>query len=111
MNYRIDDTLLEQGTLVALTSFSEGKQVDKVKSAALLSPIAYLNHMTTALGVLAARAFVGEVHTYALPAYFFHYLTLIYIEIKRLVNYSRQYIIFGVIKVAMDALLETQINL
>ncbi|XP_074376438.1 triacylglycerol lipase 2-like isoform X2 [Apium graveolens] len=53
------------GTLVALTSFSEGKHVDKVKSAALLSPIAYLNHMTTALGVLAARAFVGEITTIA----------------------------------------------
>ncbi|KAK1404374.1 Lipase [Heracleum sosnowskyi] len=51
------------GTLVALTSFSEGKQVDKVKSAALLSPIAYLSHMTTALGVLAARAFVGDITT------------------------------------------------
>ncbi|KAL8132524.1 hypothetical protein AgCh_008132 [Apium graveolens] len=50
------------GTLVALTSFSKGKQVDKVKSAALLSPIAYLSHMTTALGVLAARSFVGEMN-------------------------------------------------
>ncbi|KAI8541333.1 hypothetical protein RHMOL_Rhmol08G0052900 [Rhododendron molle] len=49
------------GTLIALASFSEGKQVDKVKSAALLSPIAYLSHMTTALGVVAARAFVGEI--------------------------------------------------
>ncbi|KAK1388236.1 hypothetical protein POM88_016414 [Heracleum sosnowskyi] len=53
------------GTLIALTSFSEGKQVDKVKSAALLSPIAYLNHMTTAFGVLATRAFVGEITTIA----------------------------------------------
>jgi len=49
------------GTLIALASFSEGRQVDKVKSAALLSPIAYLSHMTTALGVVAARAFVGEI--------------------------------------------------
>ncbi|XP_058227765.1 triacylglycerol lipase 2 isoform X2 [Rhododendron vialii] len=49
------------GTLIALASFSEGKQVDKVKSAALLSPIAYLSHMTTALGVVAARTFVGEI--------------------------------------------------
>lgn len=47
--------------MIALASFSEGKQVDKVKSAALLSPIAYLSHMTTALGVVAARTFVGEV--------------------------------------------------
>lgn len=49
------------GTLMALASFSEGREVDKVKSAALLSPIAYLSHMTTALGDVAARAFVGEI--------------------------------------------------
>lgn len=49
---------------MALAAFSEGKQTDKVKSAALLSPIAYLSHMTTALGVVAAKAFVGEVTTF-----------------------------------------------
>lgn len=49
---------------MALASFSEGREVDKVKSAALLSPIAYLSHMTTALGDVAARAFVGEVSIY-----------------------------------------------
>ncbi|XP_050231371.1 triacylglycerol lipase 2-like [Mercurialis annua] len=49
------------GTLIALASFSEGLLVDKVKSAALLSPIAYLSHMNTALGVLAAQSFVGEI--------------------------------------------------
>ncbi|XP_059643171.1 triacylglycerol lipase 2 [Cornus florida] len=49
------------GTLIALAAFSEGKQIDKVKAAALLSPIAYLSHMTTALGVVAAKAFVGEI--------------------------------------------------
>lgn len=48
------------GTLVALAAFSDGKLSDRIKSAALLCPIAYLSHMTTALGVLAARAFVGE---------------------------------------------------
>ncbi|KAK2992875.1 hypothetical protein RJ640_028117 [Escallonia rubra] len=51
------------GTLIALASFSEGKQIDKVRSAALLSPIAYLSHMTTALGDVAARAFAGEITT------------------------------------------------
>jgi lysosomal acid lipase/cholesteryl ester hydrolase len=56
-----------QGTLVALASFSEGKLMDKLKSAALLSPVAYLTHMQTALGILCAKAFVGEV-TY--PAFF-----------------------------------------
>ncbi|KAF3337165.1 triacylglycerol lipase 2-like protein [Carex littledalei] len=54
------------GTLVALASLSEGKLVDKLKSAVLLSPVAYLTHMTTPLGILCARAFVGEVC--------FHYL-------------------------------------
>ncbi|KAL3526171.1 hypothetical protein ACH5RR_014543 [Cinchona calisaya] len=51
------------GTLMALAAFSERKQLDKVKSAALLSPIAYLSHMTTALGVVAAKAFIGEITT------------------------------------------------
>ncbi|OVA09501.1 AB-hydrolase lipase domain [Macleaya cordata] len=51
------------GTLVALASFSQGKLVDKLRSAALLSPVAYLSHMTTALGVLAAKSFVGEITT------------------------------------------------
>ncbi|KAF8390620.1 hypothetical protein HHK36_025147 [Tetracentron sinense] len=51
------------GTLIALASFSEGKLMDQLRSAALLSPIAYLNHMTTALGTVAAKAFVGEITT------------------------------------------------
>ncbi|KAL4332998.1 hypothetical protein GQ457_07G000580 [Hibiscus cannabinus] len=51
------------GTLIGLASFSEGHQADKLKSAAFLSPVAYLSHMKTALGVLAARAFVGEITT------------------------------------------------
>ncbi|KAF5739566.1 triacylglycerol lipase 2-like [Tripterygium wilfordii] len=49
------------GTLIALASFSEGLQVDKLRSAAFLSPIAYLSHMTTALGVVIAKSFVGEI--------------------------------------------------
>ncbi|XVE67712.1 hypothetical protein DITRI_Ditri09bG0010400 [Diplodiscus trichospermus] len=51
------------GTLIGLASFSEGHQADTLKSAAFLSPIAYLSHMKTALGVVAARAFVGEITT------------------------------------------------
>ncbi|KAJ4831120.1 Lipoyl ligase [Turnera subulata] len=51
------------GTLIAVASFSEGLLVDKLKSAVLLSPIAYLSHMNTALGVLAAKSFVGEITT------------------------------------------------
>ncbi|KAG6512253.1 hypothetical protein ZIOFF_030351 [Zingiber officinale] len=48
------------GTLMALSSLSQGKLVDKMKSAALLSPIAYLSHITTRLGKLAARVFVAD---------------------------------------------------
>lgn len=44
-----------------MASLSEGRLLDKLQSAALLSPVAYLSHMTTALGVAAAKAFVGEV--------------------------------------------------
>ncbi|KAI4350526.1 hypothetical protein L6164_004975 [Bauhinia variegata] len=51
------------GTLTALASFSEGRLVNQLKSAALLSPIAYLSHMNTALGVIAARSFLGEATT------------------------------------------------
>ncbi|TKY46396.1 Triacylglycerol lipase 2 [Spatholobus suberectus] len=51
------------GTLVALASFSEGKLVNQLKSAALLSPVAYLSHMKTAVGVVAANSFVGEIIT------------------------------------------------
>ncbi|XP_022154145.1 triacylglycerol lipase 2 [Momordica charantia] len=51
------------GTLIILASLSEGRLVDKLRSVALLSPIAYLSHMTTAIGALAARSFVGELTT------------------------------------------------
>ncbi|CAH9089575.1 unnamed protein product [Cuscuta epithymum] len=49
------------GTLIALASFSEGKMVDMVKSATLLSPIAYLSHMATAIAFFAANSFIGEI--------------------------------------------------
>ncbi|KMZ58830.1 Triacylglycerol lipase [Zostera marina] len=48
------------GTLVALASLSEGKMVEKLRCATLLSPIAYLNHMTGLIGVLSAFSFMGE---------------------------------------------------
>ncbi|KAL1314659.1 triacylglycerol lipase 2-like [Arachis hypogaea] len=50
-----------QGTLIALTAFSEGKLVNKLKSAALLSPVAYLSHMTTELLNVAARLFLDQL--------------------------------------------------
>ncbi|MED6131805.1 hypothetical protein PIB30_013287 [Stylosanthes scabra] len=49
------------GTLMALASFSEGKLVNQVKSAALLSPIAYLSHMNSKLIDLAARFHMDEL--------------------------------------------------
>ncbi|GMI93971.1 Myzus persicae-induced lipase 1 [Hibiscus trionum] len=52
------------GTLIGLASFSEGHQADTLKSAAFLSPIAYLSHMNTALGTVAAKAFVGKITTW-----------------------------------------------
>ncbi|KAF5479801.1 hypothetical protein F2P56_000592 [Juglans regia] len=58
---KIDYVGHSQGTLVALASFSEGNLVKQLKSAALLSPIAYLSHMDTKLGVVAAKFFVGEI--------------------------------------------------
>ncbi|KAL8167141.1 hypothetical protein V2J09_008640 [Rumex salicifolius] len=50
-----------QGTLMMLGGLSEGRLVKRVRSVALLSPVAYLSHMTTALGILAAHVFVGEM--------------------------------------------------
>ncbi|CAJ1947624.1 unnamed protein product [Sphenostylis stenocarpa] len=51
------------GTLIVLASFSEGKLVNQLKSAALLSPVAYLNHMKTEIGIIAANSFIGEIIT------------------------------------------------
>ncbi|KAL6011318.1 hypothetical protein ACLOJK_001764 [Asimina triloba] len=48
------------GTLIALASFSQGKLVDKIRSAALLCPIAYLHSITTMIGRLAAISFLTE---------------------------------------------------
>ncbi|KFK25650.1 hypothetical protein AALP_AA8G142000 [Arabis alpina] len=50
----------QPGTLIGFTSFSEKGLVDKLKSAAMLSPIAYLSHMTTVLVDIAARSFLAE---------------------------------------------------
>ncbi|KAL9323676.1 hypothetical protein ACSQ67_008533 [Phaseolus vulgaris] len=49
------------GTLIALASFTEGKLVNQLKSAALLCPVAYLSHMKTVLGVVVANSFIGEI--------------------------------------------------
>ncbi|KAG7017819.1 Triacylglycerol lipase 2, partial [Cucurbita argyrosperma subsp. argyrosperma] len=49
------------GTLIMLASLSEGRLVNQVQSVGLLSPIAYLSHMTTAVGALAAQSLLGEI--------------------------------------------------
>ncbi|CAA2954024.1 triacylglycerol lipase 2-like [Olea europaea subsp. europaea] len=41
-------------------AFAEGKETDKIRSTVLLSPIAYLSHITTPLGIIGAKAFPGE---------------------------------------------------
>ncbi|XP_058751491.1 triacylglycerol lipase 2-like [Vicia villosa] len=51
------------GTLVALVSLSEGKWINQVKSVALLSPIAYLRNMKTAVGVMSANYVIGKKFT------------------------------------------------
>ncbi|KAL3653814.1 hypothetical protein CASFOL_003495 [Castilleja foliolosa] len=48
------------GTLIALVALSEGK-LENVKSAALLSPIAYLSHVKSEIVLAAADFFIGEV--------------------------------------------------
>ncbi|KAK8687157.1 hypothetical protein V6N13_085989 [Hibiscus sabdariffa] len=48
------------GTLIGLTSFSEGHQAEQLKSATFLCPIAYVSHLKTKLVRLAAKAFVGD---------------------------------------------------
>ncbi|KAJ1397039.1 Alpha/Beta hydrolase fold [Sesbania bispinosa] len=48
------------GTLIALVSFSEGKLVNQLKSAVLLSPIAYLNNLNARLLDIAARRYVDK---------------------------------------------------
>ncbi|CAK8533110.1 unnamed protein product [Lathyrus sativus] len=48
------------GTLTALVSLAEGKWKNQIKSVALLSPVAYLKRMTTAIGAIAARSLLAE---------------------------------------------------
>ncbi|XP_057437495.1 triacylglycerol lipase 2-like isoform X2 [Lotus japonicus] len=49
------------GTLTALASFSEGNLVNQLKSAALLSPVAYLSHMSSEFLVVAANTFIDQI--------------------------------------------------
>ncbi|CAA7404713.1 unnamed protein product [Spirodela intermedia] len=58
---KVDYVGHSMGALMALASLSEGKLVDKLRSAALLSPIAYLSQMKAPLWIVGARAFLGEM--------------------------------------------------
>ncbi|KAL3509958.1 hypothetical protein ACH5RR_029359 [Cinchona calisaya] len=49
-----------QGTLIALASFSKGQLVDKLRSAALLSPIAYVGEMTSPLARSASESLISQ---------------------------------------------------
>ncbi|KHN48891.1 Proteasome subunit alpha type-2-A [Glycine soja] len=55
----IDDYLAE-GTLMALVAFYQGQVLNKFRSAALLSPIAHMNQMTSILTKIAAVAFLAN---------------------------------------------------
>ncbi|RVX08632.1 Triacylglycerol lipase 2 [Vitis vinifera] len=48
------------GTLIALAAFSQEKLVNMLRSAALLSPIAYLNQMSSLLARTAVDIFLAE---------------------------------------------------
>ncbi|XP_022928314.1 triacylglycerol lipase 2-like [Cucurbita moschata] len=54
------------GTLILIASLAEGKLVEQLQSVAFLSPIAYLSHMTTVIGAVAARSLLPQVVTKAL---------------------------------------------
>uniref|UniRef100_A0A7C8ZQD6 Triacylglycerol lipase n=1 Tax=Opuntia streptacantha TaxID=393608 RepID=A0A7C8ZQD6_OPUST len=50
-----------QGTLIALAAFSQWQLLDKVKSAGLLSPVAYLSRITSPLARDAVDNFLSEL--------------------------------------------------
>ncbi|RZC70003.1 hypothetical protein C5167_033150 [Papaver somniferum] len=60
------------GTLMALASFSLGTNstcqvLDKLRAVALLSPVAYLNHMGSQISVIASKIFIGEWESSLVP--------------------------------------------
>ncbi|KAL1834684.1 hypothetical protein ACET3Z_004335 [Daucus carota] len=56
------------GTTMFFSAFTDWKVDELVKSATLLSPIAFLKHMTTLVGNIAAHAYLGEiVGTFGIP--------------------------------------------
>ncbi|XP_050205024.1 triacylglycerol lipase 2-like [Mercurialis annua] len=49
------------GTLTLMTSLSQGKLIDMLGAAALLSPIAFLSHTTSPLAQVSSDLFIAEV--------------------------------------------------
>lgn len=47
--------------MIALAAFSKDQLLDKLRSAALLCPIAYVGQMTSPLAKKAAENFIAEV--------------------------------------------------
>ncbi|XWS47377.1 hypothetical protein CRYUN_Cryun14cG0147200 [Craigia yunnanensis] len=50
----------DPGTLIALASFSKNQLLNMLRSAALLSPIAYMGHMTSPLAKTVVENFIAE---------------------------------------------------
>jgi len=50
-----------QGTLMVLADLSQGKMMNLLRSAALLSPIAYLNHISSPIARLGAETLIANV--------------------------------------------------
>ncbi|KAL8107062.1 triacylglycerol lipase 2-like isoform X2 [Apium graveolens] len=56
------------GTTQFFAAFSEWKVEEKVKTATLLSPIAFLNHIRAHFVVISAKAYIGEIAgTFGIP--------------------------------------------
>lgn len=66
--------------MTALSAFSEGKLLDMLRSAALLSPVAYLGQMPSILARTLAQAFSTEVTS------FYHIFTSVQILILNFVG-------------------------
>ncbi|XP_020555080.1 triacylglycerol lipase 2-like [Sesamum indicum] len=48
------------GTLIAFAGFSKGQLVDKLRSAAMLCPIAYIGHMTSPIATNVAQTLLNQ---------------------------------------------------
>jgi len=50
-----------QGTLMAFTAFSRGQVLDRLRSAALLSPISHMSEVNSPIARIFADTFLAEV--------------------------------------------------